>query len=155
MALLRGLSRLPSPLSGGRGKYEPLITPKKKQLNRTMPESEQTVVVDNRVREIAIPNWVKWITTIGLGGVIGYQAFQHFMGADEKTDEFMQTTLITTMNANTAASTSLKETSIRVEAVLGKVEDELDDFTKATIEQNKRIDRLIERQWQSVGEQPE
>lgn len=120
-----------------------------------MSESEQTVVVDNRGQEAAVPNWVKWVATIGLGGVIGYQAFQHFMGSDQKTDEFMQTTLITTMNANTAASTSLKETSVRVEAVLGKVEDELDDFTKATIEQNKRIDRLIERQWQSVGEQPE
>jgi hypothetical protein len=97
-----------------------------------------------------LPGWAKIAATLGLGSVIGYLGFNHFMDDSKDNREFMQTELIDALKENTSASTAMKESSGRVESVLGKVEDELDDFSKATEEQGRRIDRLLENHWKQL-----
>jgi hypothetical protein len=113
-------------------------------------EPHVAIAVENKSE--GMPMWAKVASTLGLGAVIGYLGFNHFMGADNDNREFVQSELIDALKENTSASTAMKESSGRVENVLGKVEDELDDFSKATEEQGRRIDRLLENQWKQMSE---
>lgn len=99
-------------------------------------------------RKDTLPTWVKVVSTVGIGTVIGYLAFNHFMESDRANQSFVQTQLIEALNENTAASTAQVVTSQQTNNLLQRVENELDDFNKATEAQGKRIERVLEYQWQ-------
>lgn len=79
-------------------------------------------------------------------------AFNYFMTKDEATTEFFQREFLQTMQASTVAATKQAEASEDVTKIMGRVADELDDFSKASMEQNRRIDKIIEQQWRTIGE---
>lgn len=110
-----------------------------------MPDQESvSVEMEPGAKQQQATNRWQWISVVGIGTFLLPGFVYWMMSESRESRKFYQEKLLISLDVGAKADAKLADASDDTTKMLGRVADELDDFSDAAIQQGTRIDRMLD-----------